>query len=91
MPNVAGVYIPFIVYGSSGAQQNLNASYSGAFYPNQTLEGRLYFLPDGSVDGDFASGAKFDASRSSAEYGAQSTVMPASADMAFGIYLGHTA
>ena len=32
-----------------------------------------------------------DASRSNSEYGAQSTVMPASADMAVGIYLGRSA
>lgn len=31
----------------------------------------------------------FIASRSNTEYGAQSTVTPASADMAVGIYLGH--
>ena len=33
----------------------------------------------------------FAASRSSAQYGAQSTVMPASADMPIGLYLGRPA
>ena len=33
----------------------------------------------------------FIASRSNAEYGAQSTVMPASVDMIFGLYLGTSA
>ena len=33
-------------------------------------------------------GVSFYASRSNSEYGAQSTVMPASADMIFGLYLG---
>lgn len=33
----------------------------------------------------------FDASRCNAEYGAQPTVMPASADMVYGIYLGRAA
>ena len=33
----------------------------------------------------------FEASRSNSEYGAQPSIMPASADMAAGIYLGQTA
>ena len=33
----------------------------------------------------------FDASRSNAEYGAQPTVMPASADMVISLYLGRPA
>ena len=36
-------------------------------------------------------GIVFDASLSNSEYGSSSTVMPASADMFYGLYLGRTA
>ena len=63
------------VISSSGAIQVVNSGISQAT-PR-----------DGAGDIEIS----FIASRSNAEYGAQSTVTPASADMTMGLYLGRTA
>lgn len=62
---------------------------SGAFYgigPNSWMAGGL-----GGTDAAYFVTVGLDASRCSTIYGASDTVMPASIDIAVGLYLGRTA
>lgn len=63
---------------------------SGCFGQSGSLDG-YPASPLTSETSHFYRYVSFAASKSSQEYGAQSTVMPASADMKMGIYLGQTA
>ena len=83
--NVPG--LPDVVAGWSNMQvyrdQEAIIGFSGALDGHPVQEAMVL----GSVHYGW-DGVNFYASRSNSEYGAQSTVMPASADMIFGLYLG---
>lgn len=85
MPNITGLY-----YFRSAADASFNSpSYSGAIYygPRGNSGPRLSV----GSDNEQAVSVGLDASKSSQEYGAQSTVMPASVDMIVALYLGRVA
>ena len=93
MPNIAGGFWDLL--SSSGV--------SDVVYTTMGNAGGAFYVPYHSSGNDVATittngkkvsdkdGIGLDASRSNSEYGAQSTVMPASADMIFGLYLGRQA
>lgn len=93
MPNIAGGFWDLL--SSSGV--------SDVVYTTMGNAGGAFYVPYHSSGNDVATittngkkvsdkdGIGLDASRSNSEYGAQSTVMPASADMVVGLYLGSPA
>ena len=84
--NTAG--LPGIT-GSVGAWIRMTKG-TGAFYTPTARAANVSYEDFVTVE-DNADQTSFDASRCNAEYGAQPTVMPASADMVYGIYLGSPA
>ena len=86
--NVPG--LPDVVAGWSNMQvyrdQEATIGFSGALEGHPVANAMV--LGSGHYGWD---SVVFKASRSNSEYGAQSTVMPASVDITMGLYLGNTA
>ena len=82
MPEIAGQLCVGFVEGQLATFNGSGALGSLQSYPE------LYGGGSQKYDGSTYGGITIIASRSNQEYGAQPTVMPASADTLFGIYLG---